>query len=131
VRGTVRAAFLTPFLCAGPANAEPLWLDILSTDVYVDDYQGRTLAIRLSPASTAKFGEYTTQRVGCAIDLIVDGRVLVSPVVRQPLLVGSFSISLNGYDVDEVHVLSRALARDGAKVSVNDPPDQTCVGQAP
>lgn len=128
MRGTLRAALLTLFLCAGPANAEPLSLDIVAGDVYRDDIIDEPyLLLRLSPAAAAAFNEFTGRRVGCPIDVRVDGRLIMTATVREPIRLGSFT--LYAYDQD-IHAISRPILLDRVTVEVDDAANEPpCAGE--
>ncbi|MCB1499980.1 MAG: hypothetical protein KDK07_09360 [Bauldia sp.] len=121
MRGTLRAAFLTLSLCAGPARAEPLVLDVVSADFYRDDLNGNTLSIELSPTSAAEFGDYTGRRVGCLLDLLVDGRVVVTANVNEPVTHPSFMVAIPIDDVVAADALARSMSSGEASVVVDDP----------
>jgi preprotein translocase subunit SecD len=77
-----------------PASAEPLALEIKQAKA---DIQGSgnepVLIIVLTDASARIFAEVTGKNVGKAIDIRVDGRSVLKPIVREPILGGTLAIS--------------------------------------
>ena len=110
----MRAAFLALLLVfglSGSAYAQPLALDVLRADVAPDDMTGQpVLKIRLSPEGQAVFSEFTTQHVGQAVDLLVDGQVVTSPVVSTPIY-SEWIIVTGGFTTSELEALAETVNR--------------------
>jgi len=60
------------------------------TDVVVD---AATITLELSEEAAAEFSEVTAARVGQTIALVLDGRVLMAPTVRERIAGGRVQIS--------------------------------------
>ncbi|KRA98103.1 hypothetical protein ASD83_13700 [Devosia sp. Root685] len=110
----MRAVFLALLLVfglSGSAYAQPLALDVLRADVAPDDMTGQpVLKIRLSPEGQAVFSEFTTQHVGQAVDLLVDGQVVTSPVVSTPIY-SEWIIVTGGFTTSELEALAETVNR--------------------
>jgi hypothetical protein len=128
VSGTLRAAFLTLSLHAGSAGAEPLLLGVVGADVYRNDMRDEPyLVLQLSRASTAAFDQFTRMRVGCLIDLWIDGRLVMTANVIEPITLGSLSVFAYGQDI---HALRRSIDTASAAVVVDDSAQEPrCSGQ--
>ncbi|WP_210168346.1 SecDF P1 head subdomain-containing protein [Devosia sp. Root685] len=104
-------ALLLVFGLSGSAYAQPLALDVLRADVAPDDMTGQpVLKIRLSPEGQAVFSEFTTQHVGQAVDLLVDGQVVTSPVVSTPIY-SEWIIVTGGFTTSELEALAETVNR--------------------
>src|SRR5690606_32372003 len=67
---------------------------------------------RLDSAGARIFGKFTQTHVGEPFAIVLDGKVLSAPVIREPILGGSGQIS-GGFTVEEASDLA-ALLRAGA-----------------
>ena len=74
---------------------------ILSGDLLVNsnattDERGRpVVAFRFNTQGARKFGDVTTQNVGKPFAIVLDGKIISAPVIREPILGGSGIISGN------------------------------------
>ena len=60
--------------------------------------------------------EMTQKNVGRTTEFRVDGRVVMKPVIREPLLAGVFEIS-GRFDMTEAKDIARKLS-SGAKIEI-------------
>lgn len=73
---------------------------------------GPAVSFRFDAAGGRRFGQATTDNVGRPFAIVLDGRVISAPVIRQPILGGS-GIITGGFSVQEANDLA-LLLRAGA-----------------
>ncbi len=103
---------------AWPALAEPLRLAVAYASASVDAATGQpVIDFRMTEDSAKAFAELTAANVGRTMELRIDGKTVLAPVIREPILGGSGQISggLDGVDVD---ALARRLANGHARMEV-------------
>ena len=96
----VRAAVFGLALLASAtvAVAEPLTLNVINatvTDVFRSDGPGEPagLSIALSPESAAAFAAFTAANIGKTVELRLDGKPVLSAVVREAITNGRVRVS--------------------------------------
>jgi preprotein translocase subunit SecD len=107
-------------LCAHftAASAAPLALEVASATANLDQYSGRpVISIVLAASSARAFGEFTTANVGRAAEVRIDGKAVMKPIVREPILGGTVMIS-GAFSIDEARNLASRLATGRAGVEV-------------
>jgi preprotein translocase subunit SecD len=62
-------------------------------------------------------GEFTTANVGRKIEIRVDGQVLMSPVIREPVVNGVVQVS-GHFTLDEAADLAARLTAGTSKIEV-------------
>ena len=101
------------------AAAEPLDVQLESVRTGSDQRTGEpVLHIVLKESSRRPFAIFSGNNVGRKSQLRVDGKVVHSSVIREPLLAGSFQFS--GISLVEAQVLAEELSKPGIKVEVDD-----------
>jgi preprotein translocase subunit SecD len=70
------------------------------------------MKLDLTPESRDAFGAFTTKHVGKVVDLKIDGKVVMSPVVREPILGGQLMVSGNFERGELVAIAKRIEAAD-------------------
>ncbi len=80
-------------LCASAiAFAAPLQLAVV--EATVGSLSGEpVLLINLSIASTRDFAEFSLHHLNQAVAILIDGKVVLKPVIREPILGGTLQIS--------------------------------------
>jgi len=73
---------------------------------------GPAVSFRFDASGGRRFGQVTTDNVGKPFAIVLDGRVISAPVIRQPILGGS-GIITGGFSVQEANDLA-LLLRAGA-----------------
>ncbi|RAI35714.1 SecDF P1 head subdomain-containing protein [Rhodoplanes roseus] len=102
---------------AGPATADPVWLEVSQAVSGTDQRSGRAVVnFILTTAGREVFARFTAENVGRRIDIRVDGRSMLRPVVREPVNGGVGQIPVT--TVEEGKVLARRLAAEGARLEV-------------
>jgi preprotein translocase subunit SecD len=92
IRGMVAAAVLA----LAPAVAwagESIVLHVQHASVVKDSADQPSLQLELTKASKDEFGAFTGRHVGEVVDFKVDGEVVMSPVVREPITGGLIMVS--------------------------------------
>ena len=112
----IAAAAIVLFAC-GLAMAEPLTLAIAKA-VVVPDLAGQmALNLKMTPDSAKAFADFTKANVGKVVDLSVDGAVVASPRLVEPILGGE--VMVNGsFAAGELQRLAERISAGGAKVTV-------------
>jgi preprotein translocase subunit SecD len=105
-------------LACGLAMAEPLTLAIARAAVVSDAASGQmVLNLKMTPDSAKAFADFTKANVGKVVDLSVDGAVVASPRLVEPILGGE--VMLNGtFAAGELQRLADRISAGGAKVTV-------------
>jgi preprotein translocase subunit SecD len=104
-------------LLACAASAEPLAIEIVRAELGIDERTGMSVVIvRLNEASKRLLAEASQKNLGKRMDLRVDGRVVMSPYIREPLLGGSFQIT--ALSVEEARDVTERISAGGAKVEI-------------
>ncbi|CAN7322860.1 SecDF P1 head subdomain-containing protein [Rhizobium sp. LjRoot254] len=100
--------------------AEELVVQVASAEL-AQDYAGlAAVAIRLSAKSASDFGVFTQARVGEKIEVKLNGRVLIAPVIRDPIYGGLMQISGDLTDakarmlIDEIRKNGNTLVLSGS-----------------
>ena len=103
---------------ATAAIAEPLAIDVMDVAPIIDQWSKQpAIAIKMRPASAKQFAELTTQNVGRKLELRIDGKIVMAPVVREPILAGSLQIS-GGFTLQQAKDLADSIAAGKSKVEV-------------
>lgn len=74
--------------------------------------------IRLNLASARAFGRLTAENVGRKADIRIDGKSVMQPVIREPILGGSLLISGPFGNFGEAQNLAKRLSSGKAKLEV-------------
>ena len=120
----LRGWFLTAGLLVAStavAAAEPLSIEIARAQVGFDPRTNEpVISFRMSEASKRVFADFTTKNVGRKVEIRVDGRALMAPVIREPILggMGQIAAGLKLDEPREAHV--RILGDAGLVVGDGD-----------
>ena len=111
-----RAALLLT-LTLSPAAAEPLAIEIESAQAAFDQRTSAPIvSFRMTADSARRFSELTGNNVGRKMQIRVDGRPLMAPVIREPILGGSGQIADPSFTAEEVRELAARMAAGRARV---------------
>jgi len=102
----------------GPAVAEPLTLDV-TEPTSAPDRSGNDRAVRtvrLAESSRQAFADFSKAHVGQAIEVKIDGKSVIKPVIREPITGGVISIAV--LSIDEGRQLAARLSSKAAKLDV-------------
>ena len=89
--------------------------DIASADQKIEPLWGQpVVSLVLTPAGRDQLARVTTDHVGQALAIVVDGSLLTAPIIREPILAGGLQIS--GLDsLEQAKNLARRLGRAADK----------------
>ena len=94
----------------------PLRLQIESAAPILDERTKEPIiTIRLTERSGRMFAELTKNYVGRVIEIRIDGKAVMSPIIREPILGGSLQIS-GGFTLEEAKELADRLNSGSARV---------------
>jgi preprotein translocase subunit SecD len=103
---------------AVPAGAQPIELEVAAASIAYDLRTNEpVVAFRMTPASAKLFAELTSKNVGRRMALIVDGRVIIKPVIREPIVGNSLQLADN-MTVADAKMLAERLASGKARLEV-------------
>ncbi|WP_095204485.1 SecDF P1 head subdomain-containing protein [Mesorhizobium carmichaelinearum] len=112
------AAVAIVLLACGLAMAEPLTLAIAKAAVVSDQASGqKALNLKMTADSAKAFADLTKANVGKVVDLSVDGAVVASPRLVEPILGGEVKLS-GSFTAGELQRLAERISAGGAKVTV-------------
>jgi preprotein translocase subunit SecD len=96
---------------------EVLLIEVKVADARIDPRTKQSIIfVKLTEDSKRLIAEMTQKNVGKPTEFRVDGRVLMKPVIREPLLAGVFEIS-GSYSLNEAKDIAQRLS-SGAKIEV-------------
>ena len=96
----------------------PLRLQIESATPIIDERTKEpVITIRLTERSGRMFAELTKNNVGRRTEVRIDGKVVMSPIIREPILGGSLQVS-GGFTLKDAQELADRLNSGGARVEV-------------
>lgn len=115
--GRIGVAAAIVLAAAPPALAEPVWLEVSQAVSGTDQRSGQAVVnFILTTAGREVFARFTAAHVGRRIDIRVDGKTMLRPVVRETVAGGVGQIPVT--TVEEGRVLARRLAAEGARLEV-------------
>jgi preprotein translocase subunit SecD len=106
-------------MCAADvARAQSVTLGVESAELGYDMRTNEPLVtVRFTPQGAQLFAEITRNNVGRRMALRVDGRVIVAPVIREPIIGGSGQLS-GGLTADQAKTMAARLSSGEAKLEV-------------
>jgi preprotein translocase subunit SecD len=105
-------------LCIVPAWADPLALRVTRAEVAYDQRTGEPVVTMVfDEVSRRLFADFTARNVGKAMELRVDGRAVMKPVIREPITGGVGQIA-GGLTVQQAREMAERLASGTAKLEV-------------
>jgi preprotein translocase subunit SecD len=120
LRGRWHRALLAVILLVVPyvAASEPLAIGLVRASLGFDQRTGDPIVnFVMTPASGRAFADLTGKNVGKPTEFRVDGRVVMKPVIREPILGGSVQIS-GSFSADEARALAERLSSGAGKFEV-------------
>ena len=116
---TIFPAVLIPvlLLLTGTAFAAPLELRVAKVSVVNDSADQKALSLELTPQSRDAFGAFTAEHVGQTIDLRIDGEVVMSPRLVEPITGGQIMVS-GTFEPGKLAAIGKRIIPGGAKVEV-------------
>jgi hypothetical protein len=111
-------ASVTIFIAVTMAADSSVVLNVVGAAAVHDARTGKPLlAIRLDQLSAKVFAGFSAANVGNKAELRLNGKVLATPVLREPILGGALQIDL-GDQSDMAASLAEQMSKPGAKVEV-------------
>jgi preprotein translocase subunit SecD len=109
----VASAFLL-----GTAQAQPLRLEVEKAEAAFDQATGTPIVtVWISKASTKAFGALTAGNIGRPMEIRIDGKAVMKPVIREPILGNSFQVS-GRLTVDDVRRIAAQLSTGASRIEV-------------
>jgi preprotein translocase subunit SecD len=88
----IAAAFLIALSSA--AVAEPLAVELTTVAPGLDERTKRPhISFKMTPESARLFAELTAKNVGRKMEVRIDGKTVMAPVIREPILGGSGQVT--------------------------------------
>ncbi|HHZ07933.1 MAG TPA: hypothetical protein GX405_04040 [Rhizobiales bacterium] len=113
---------LVALVAASPAAAERLPLSIAAVGIVPDEVSGQMLLrLELTAESRSAFAAFTARHVGETVDLRVDGRVVMSVRLVEPIPGGVFVVG-GLFAKGEAEALARRLEAGKATVELEAGP---------
>lgn len=97
-------------------SAASLVLDVKSATV-AQGQTGSQLSIELTADGAAKFRDFTQAAMGRQTQVLIDGKVVIEPWIREPIMGGRITIS-DGANVSALENMAKQLAAPDAKIRV-------------
>jgi preprotein translocase subunit SecD len=105
------------------AVAEPLQIGVVSAKQTYDPRNDQPVVFFTMTSSSARaFAELTAKNVGRKLAVSIDGRVVMKPIIREPILGGALQISGN-FSVEEAREIAARLASGAAKMEMEIVPE--------
>jgi preprotein translocase subunit SecD len=115
LRGAFASAIL---LTPAAAIAEPLLLEIERASAAFDQRTSEpVVTFVMKEGSKHAFSELTRQNVGRAMEFRIDGRAVMAPVIREPILGGSGQIAAR-FSIDEARNIAQRLQAGTSRLEV-------------
>ncbi len=87
------APFALALLAVSPALAERLELQVAEAQQGFDAESSQPLvSIRLADDSARAFARFTSENVRRPVDIAIDGKVVLTPFINEPILAGTIEI---------------------------------------
>jgi preprotein translocase subunit SecD len=80
------------------------------------------IAFRMSPDSAQAFAELTKRNVGRKAAIVIDGRTMSAPIIREQILGGLGTIT-GDFTVEEARRMAAALASGTSKMTIEIVPE--------
>lgn len=110
-----RAAVWAAMLSASPAIADSLRLEVESGAITdITGKQGGRLSVSITGQSSRDLHEFTESHVGQRIDILVDGKSMVSSIIREPIGGRQLPIMLSMTDAEWRETIARLIAGTAA-----------------
>ena len=120
-RTVIAAAFLMAL--AGAAVAEPLTVELTIVAPGLDQPTKLPLiSFKMTPESARLFAELTTKNVGRKMEVRIDGKTVMTPVIREPILGGSGQVT-SDWTLKQTKEIADRLSSGKSKIEfeiVND-----------
>lgn len=110
------AMLLSLLLVPATASAgETVELHVQHASIVLDSVGQKAMQLELTPQSRDDFAAFTGKHVGETIDLSVDGEVLMSPRLMEPIAGGKIMVS-GSFARGELEKIAKRISEAQAKV---------------
>ena len=100
------------------AAGEPVAVDVASAVAAFDQRTHEPIVtFMMTESSRRVFADLTARNVGKPMEIRVDGKVIMKPVIREPILGGSGQLS-GGFSIDAARDLAARLSSGAARIEV-------------
>ena len=111
------AIFAASFWSRSISAGEVLQIEVKVANTRADLHTKQAIIfVKVSEESKRLIAEMTQKNIGRTAEFRVDGRVVMKPVIREPLLAGVFEIS-GRFDMTEAKDIAKRLS-SGSKIEV-------------
>jgi len=115
LRHIAAAILIGGWLCPFAA-AETLLLDIKQATSKIDEHSREpVIEVVLGDESARRVADVTTKNIGAQAEIRIDGDAVLKPVIREPLLHGTFMIS-GRFSRQQADAIAKRLAAHTAKL---------------
>ncbi|UVK53135.1 hypothetical protein DBIPINDM_006597 [Mesorhizobium sp. AR02] len=113
------AATAITLFANGLAMAEPLTLGIAKAAVISDPVSGReSLSLKMTLDSAKLFADFTRVNIGKVVDLSIDGAVVMSPRLMEPIIGGEIMVG-GTFAPGELERIAEKISSGGVSVTVD------------
>jgi preprotein translocase subunit SecD len=104
---------------SAPAMAEPISIEVENAEPNFDQRTREPIiTLRMMEASRRLFAVFTTKNVGRKVDIRIDGKTVISPVIREPILQGTVQVSNDGWTAAYVRELADRLSAGKSRIEI-------------
>ena len=97
--------------------ADTIAIEVAAADAAYDQRSGQPLvSFKMTEASKRIFTDFTSRNVGHKMELRVDGKVVMAPVIREPITGGTGQIADKSLTVEGAKALAERLSTGNAKI---------------
>lgn len=111
-------AIAVVLVAGNSAMAEPLTLAIARAKLVPGPVSGQSLSLELTPESKQAFAAFTAANVGKVVDLSIDGAVVMSPRLVEPITGGEIMVG-GAFAPGELERIVEKISSDGVTVTVD------------
>jgi preprotein translocase subunit SecD len=111
----IAATFVIVFSSA--ATGEPLAIKVTEVTPGFDQRTKQPIvSFRMTPESTKLFAEFTTNNIGRVVEIRIDGKTIMTPVIREPILGGSGQVFDPSWTVRDVAEIADRLNNGQSRI---------------
>ena len=104
-------------VAATAAAAQSIAVDVESAQAAYDSRTNQPLiTFKMTETSARLFAELTANNVGRKMEIRVDGRALMAPVIREPILGGSGTVSDPSWTIQQARDVAERISTGRAKI---------------
>jgi preprotein translocase subunit SecD len=120
----LRLASLLALIATGALAGEVLKLTVDNATMTTVQGTGPAMSISLSPESTDAFAAFTAANIGKTMVLRMDGKTLISGVIREAITNGRFRVGGEDFTAAELRALATSVpyGKVAMEAEIADPP---------